>query len=177
LRELNSVFGAYLVINTLNLLHARRRPHSAPRYRFALLVDVAMVSVASSTIPTSFRLPWWRTSWWCWATACAMAFVFSRRHWCPPAGRGHALVLRYWRLHMPVSQGAMFLTLFGAIIVVYAYILMGRIERSRQRSELRSRTDRSPACSTGMAWPMRWPSGWPTSTGRCAAGGGVRGSR
>jgi len=42
---------------------------------------------------------------------------------------------------MPVSQGTLFLTLFGAIIVVYAYILMGRIERSRQRSELRSRTD------------------------------------
>src|SRR6185295_10374233 len=45
LREVNAVFGAYLVINTLNMLHAYRRPHSAARYRFALLVDVAMVWV------------------------------------------------------------------------------------------------------------------------------------
>jgi diguanylate cyclase (GGDEF)-like protein len=60
---------------------------------------------------------------------------------CALLGAATTLALRYWQLQVPVSQGTLFLTLFGAIIVVYAYILMGRIERSRQRSELRSRTD------------------------------------
>jgi len=52
-----------------------------------------------------------------------------------------ALTSRYVFLHLPWRQGTLFLTLFGTLIVIYAYILMGRIERSRQRSEERSRTD------------------------------------
>ena len=142
LPKLNAVFGAYLVINTLNLLHARRRPHSAPRYRFALLVDVAMVSVGVINDPNI--IPPSMAAYIVVVLGNGMRYgirFFAEALLSALLGAATALALRYWRLHMPVSQGTLFLTLFGAIIVVYAYILMGRIERSRQRSELRSRTD------------------------------------
>jgi diguanylate cyclase (GGDEF)-like protein len=142
LRELNAVFGAYLVINTLNLLHAIRRPHSAARYRFALLLDVAMVSVGVVNDPNI--IPPSMVAYIVVVLGNGMRYgirFFAEALLCALLGTATALALRYWQLQMPVSQGTLFLTLFGAIIVVYAYILMGRIERSRQRSELRSRTD------------------------------------
>jgi diguanylate cyclase (GGDEF)-like protein len=142
LRELNAVFGSYLVVNTLNLLHAFRRPHSAPRYRFALLLDVAMVSVGVINDPNI--IPPSMAAYIVVVLGNGMRYgirFFAEALVCALLGAAAALTLRYWQLQMPVSQGTLFLTLFGAIIVVYAYILMGRIERSRQRSELRSRTD------------------------------------
>jgi diguanylate cyclase (GGDEF)-like protein len=142
LRGLNAVFGVYLVINTLNLLHAFRRPHSAPRYRFALLLDVAMVSVGVINDPNV--IPPSMVAYIVVVLGNGMRYgirFFAEALVCALLGAATALSLRYWQLQMPVSQGTLFLTLFGAIIVVYAYILMGRIERSRQRSEWRSRTD------------------------------------
>ncbi len=142
LPALNAVFGAYLVINTVNLLHARWRPHSAPRYRFALLVDVAMVSVGVINDPNI--IPPSMVAYIVVVLGNGMRYgirLFAEALLSALLGAATALTLRYWLLHMPVSQGTLFLTLFGAIIVVYAYILMGRVERSRQRSELRSRTD------------------------------------
>jgi diguanylate cyclase (GGDEF)-like protein len=142
LRELNAVFGSYLVVNTLNLLHAFRRPHSAARYRFALSLDVAMVSVGVINDPNI--IPPSMVAYIVVVLGNGMRYgirLFAEALLCALLGAATALALRYWQLQMPVSQGTLFLTLFGAIIVVYAYILMGRIERSRQRSELRSRTD------------------------------------
>ena len=142
LRELNAVFGAYLIINTANLLHASRRPQSAPRYRFALLLDVAMVSVGVVNDPNI--IPPSMVAYIVVVLGNGMRYgirFFAEALVCALLGAATALALRYWQLFVPVSQGTLFLTLFGAIIVVYAYILMGRIERSRQRSELRSRTD------------------------------------
>ena len=142
LSALNAVFAAYLVINTLNLLHAYWRPHSAPRYRFALLLDVAMVSVGVLNDPNV--IPPSMVAYIVVVLGNGMRYgirFFAEALLSALLGAATVLALRYWQLHMPVSQGTLFLTLFGAIIVIYAYILMGRIERSRQRSELRSRTD------------------------------------
>ena len=142
LPAVNAVFGAYLVINTLTLLHARRRPHSAARYRFALLVDVAMVWVGVVNDPNV--IPPSMVAYIVVVLGNGMRYgirFFAEALLSALLGAATALLLRYWLLQVPVSQGTLFLTLFGAIIVVYAYILMGRIERSRQRSELRSRTD------------------------------------
>jgi diguanylate cyclase (GGDEF)-like protein len=138
----NAVFGVYLVINTLNMLHARLRPHSSARYRFALLVDVVMVSVGVVNDPNV--IPPSMVAYIVVVLGNGMRYgirFFAEALVCALVGAAAALVLRYSLLQMPISQGTLFLTLFGAIIVVYAYILMGRIERSRQRSELRSRTD------------------------------------
>ena len=142
LPALNAVFGAYLLINTLNLLHARRQPHSASRYRFALLLDVAMVSVGVVNDPNI--IPPSMVAYIVVVLGNGMRYgirFFAEALLSASLGAATALALRYWLVRVPVSQGTLFLTLFGAIIVVYAYILMGRIERSRQRSELRSRTD------------------------------------
>jgi diguanylate cyclase (GGDEF)-like protein len=56
-------------------------------------------------------------------------------------GAGAGLGARYWHQHHAISEGTLFLSLFGAIIIIYSYILMGRIERSRRRTEQRMRTD------------------------------------
>nr|MBA2690789.1 GGDEF domain-containing protein [Burkholderiales bacterium] len=52
-----------------------------------------------------------------------------------------AMAARYLHLPNAVSPGTAFLSLFGAIIVIYAYFLMNRVEGARHRSEQVSRTD------------------------------------
>ncbi|MEJ2687871.1 MAG: GGDEF domain-containing protein [Gammaproteobacteria bacterium] len=48
---------------------------------------------------------------------------------------------KHWRVVSEFSAGVVFLNLFGAIILVYAYILMSRIEVSRRKLEQSSNID------------------------------------
>jgi len=49
--------------------------------------------------------------------------------------------LRFTAMGEALTPGMLFLNLFGGIILVYAYILMGRIELSRHQLEQKSRLD------------------------------------
>ena len=51
------------------------------------------------------------------------------------------LSLRFVLMDAEISAGLLFLNLFGGIILVYAYILMGRIENSRRELERHSSMD------------------------------------
>jgi len=52
-----------------------------------------------------------------------------------------ALVVRQVYGDLPIPTGMIFLAIFAAIVLIYAYILMGRIETSRSQLERTSNTD------------------------------------
>lgn len=142
LPQINLVFGSYLLIITISFIHAWLRPISPLRYRIALWLDIVMVSICvvndPNEIPPSFVAyivvvlgNGMRYGMRFFAEAIAGTLV----------GGTIAITLRYARFDYELTPGAVFLSLFGLIIVVYAYILMGRVERARHRSEQVSRTD------------------------------------
>jgi len=142
LDQLNAVFAFYLVLNSANLAHAKFFPQSAARYRLALLIDIAMVTMGVIDDPNP--IPPSMVAYIVVVLGNGMRYgirFFAEALIATLIGAVLALITRYTFLQLPMPQGTLFLTLFGALIVVYAYILMGRIERSRQRSEERSRTD------------------------------------
>lgn len=142
LSQINIVFVVYLTLNTVNLIHAKLRPHSAVRYRIALLIDIAMVTLGVINDPNS--IPPSMVAYIVVVLGNGMRYgirFFAEALIATLLGATIAIGTRLWLLHIPMRQGMLFLTLFGTLIVIYAYILMGRIERSRQRSEERSRTD------------------------------------
>ena len=142
LLQLNIAYALYFVINTALFWHASRQHYSPPRYRIAMWVDIAITSISvlndPYTIPPSllvfimvvlgngmrYGMRLFREALiGCFATAMLV------------------LSLRYASDTTSVSPGLLFLNLFGGIILLYAYILMGRIEHSRAQLEQRSRID------------------------------------
>ncbi len=140
--QINCLFGLYLAITTGNLVHTWYWPRSSRRYLIALMVDVVMVTICVANDPNT--IPPSIVAYIVVVLGNGMRYgirFFAQAIAAALIGASVGLGARYWHLHNTPSQGTMFLALFGAIIVVYAYILMMRIERSRQRSEHRSRTD------------------------------------
>jgi hypothetical protein len=142
LPQINLVFGTYLLINTFSFIHAWLRPISPARYRVALWLDIVMVSVCvmndPNEIPPSF------VAYIVVVLGNGMRYgmrFFAEAIVGTLVGGVIAITLRYAQLSYVLTPGTVFLSLFGLIIVVYAYILMSRVERARHRSEHVSRTD------------------------------------
>lgn len=139
---INVVHLLYIGLTTAFLLHARHRLHSAVRLRFAMLTDIAGVSAAifvdaHVTSPgylvyvviilgngMRYGLP-------AFAEAAAASFI----------GAGAVLVLRVEDYLRNLSLASLFFILFLGIIVLYAYALMGNIERARRNLEIASAND------------------------------------
>jgi diguanylate cyclase (GGDEF)-like protein len=142
LAQINLVFGAYLLTNTINFLHAWLRPVSVARYRLALWQDIFMVSICVASDPN--EIPPSLVAYIVVVLGNGMRYgmrFFAEAIVGALIGGGVSITLRYVHMADVLTPGAMFLCLFGIIIVVYAYILMGRVERARHISEQVSRTD------------------------------------
>ena len=140
--QMNLVFGLYVLINSINFFHAWIRPVSPLRYRLALWLDVVMVSICVINDPND--IPPSLVAYIVVVLGNGMRYgmrFFAEAIAGTLLGGGIAIALRYWHVSSVPTPGAVFLSLFGTIIVVYAYILMMRVERARRRSELVSRTD------------------------------------
>lgn len=140
--QINLVFGSYLIINGFNFYRAWRQPISPLRFHIALWLDIVMVTVSVANDP--YEIPPSIVAFIVIVLGNGMRYgmrLFAEAIVATLAGGALAMVLRYVYLDHVLTPGTIFLTLFGAIIVVYAYILMGRVERSRHRTELVSRTD------------------------------------
>lgn len=142
LPQINLVFGSYLLIITITFIHAWLRPISPTRYRIALWLDIVMVSICvmndPNEIPPSF------VAYIVVVLGNGMRYgmrFFAEAIAATLVGGTIAITLRYAQFDYALTPGTVFLSLFGLIIVVYAYILMGRVERARHRSEQVSRTD------------------------------------
>ncbi len=140
--QIYGFFLTYSVINTFNLWHAWRYPRSIPRYRFAMWLDIFAVSVAVLNDP--YDIP---------PTLIIFILVVlgnGMRYGMPFFAEGviasfigglATLGLRQMNSSLSMAPGMIFLTLFSGIVLIYAYILMGRIESSRRQLEHSSATD------------------------------------
>ena len=138
LQAINAVLALYLVVNTAGLLHARHHPVSPPRYRLAMWVDIAMTSFAMLNDP--YDIPPSLLVFIMVVLGNGMRYgmrLFGEALTGSFAGAMVVLTLRSAGL----TPGVMFLNLFGGIILVYAYILMSRIESSRRQLEQSSTVD------------------------------------
>ena len=142
LPQINAILILYALINTANFIHAWRHPNSVGRYRLAMWVDILAVGIAVLNDP--YGIP-----------PSLLAFImvvlgngmrYGMRLFgealtgCLAAGM-IALSIRSMNSSFEMTLGVMFLNLFGAIILIYAYILMSRIEMSRRQLEQSSRLD------------------------------------
>jgi diguanylate cyclase (GGDEF)-like protein len=142
LRQLNLTLVLYLVVNSIGFMHAWRWPVSPVRYRVALWTDMVMVTVCVANDPNA--IPPSMIAYIVVVLGNGMRYgiqFFAEALVAAMLGGTASAVIRYWYLQVKATPGMLFLSLFGAIIVVYTYILMSRVERSRQRSEQVSRTD------------------------------------
>jgi diguanylate cyclase (GGDEF)-like protein len=138
----NLIVAIYLAINTANLVHAQYHPRSQRRYRLALWIDVVIVTICVANDPN--EIPPSLVAYIVVVLGNGMRYgirFFGEALCATLLGAGAGLGARYWHQHHAISEGTLFLSLFGAIIIIYSYILMGRIERSRRRTEQRMRTD------------------------------------
>jgi diguanylate cyclase (GGDEF)-like protein len=140
--QVNWLFGVYVAFNSINFAHAWYKPVSPQRYRIAMWQDIVMVSVCATFDP--YDIPPSLMAYIAVVLGNGMRYgmrFFAEAVTGTLIAGVIAAVIRYGHLANELTPGAIFLSLFGVIIVIYAYVLMGRVERARHRSEQVSRTD------------------------------------
>jgi diguanylate cyclase (GGDEF)-like protein len=139
---LNTAFGVYFALNTLAFAHASRYHVHARRYHFAMWVDITITAICVLNDP--YPIP-----------PSLLVFIMvvlgngmrygMRLFGISLVGSFAATMLALSARHAlggaQLSPGLLFLNLFGGIILIYSYVLMGRIERSRHELELHSNMD------------------------------------
>ena len=142
LSQLNLVFGIYFVLNTLLYVHAAKFHIHPLRYHVAMWVDIAMVSACVLNDP--YPIPPSLLVFIMVVLGNGMRYgmrLFAESMLGSFAASMLVLTARHTLSSAELSPGLIFLNLFGGIILIYAYILMGRIERSRHELELHSNLD------------------------------------
>ncbi len=140
--QLNLAFVTYFILNTLLFVHAGKYHIHPPRYHIAMWTDIVIVSICVLNDPYPI-------------TPSLLVFImvvlgngmrYGMRLFAEALVGSFAaatlmLTARYTLVSAELSPGLIFLSLFGGIILVYSYILMGRIERSRHELERHSNLD------------------------------------
>ena len=137
--QLNGVFVAYFVINSIAFAHAHRNPDSAARYRFAMWIDVALVSICVLHDP--YDIPPSLLVFIMVVLGNGMRYGMRLFGEALTGSFAGAMIALSLRSAAGVTPGLIFLNLFGGIILIYAYILMSRIEASRRKLEQQSTYD------------------------------------
>ena len=140
--QINAFLIFMVLINTFNFWHASRDLYAVWRYRFAMWLDIIGVSVCILNDP--YEIPPTLIVYILVVLGNGMRYgmpFFAEAVIGSFAGGSVALYLRYLHTSLQLAPGMIFLTLFSAIVLVYAYILMGRIESSRRTLEHSSSTD------------------------------------
>ena len=140
--QLNVAFALYTIANTAFFWHASRVQVSPNRYRAAMWVDIVITSI--SVLNDPYAIPPSLLVFIMVVLGNGMRYglrLFREALIGCFAAAMLVLTLRYADGGTSISPGMIFLNLFGGIILLYAYILMGRIERSRAQLEERSRLD------------------------------------
>lgn len=139
---INSAFAAYFVLTSALFWHASRQHYSPLRYRIAMWVDILITSICVLNDP--YPIPPSLLVFIMVVLGNGMRYGMRLFREALIGCFGAAMLvlsLRYASGSTTLSPGLVFLNLFGGIILVYAYILMGRIEQSRTQLEQRSRID------------------------------------
>ena len=139
---MNVVLLVYVLLISVYMLHARRHALSALRWRLAMWTDLVGVAFAA-LCDASLNSP---------AYLIFLAIILGNgmRYGLRPFGEaalGSFLLiplifyLRFSDYMNAVSVTGIFLILFGAIVVLYAYSLLARIERQREHMVTQSNLD------------------------------------
>ena len=142
LSQLNLAFAVYFVLNSLLYLHAAKFHIHPRRYHIAMWVDIVIVSICVLNDP--YPIPPSLLVFIMVVLGNGMRYgmrLFAESMVGSFTATMLVLTARYTVSGAELSPGLVFLNLFGGIILVYAYILMGRIERSRHELELHSNLD------------------------------------
>ncbi len=139
---LNVAYGVYFLLNTVLFVHAHRCHIHLRRFYLAMWVDIVITTI--SVLNDPYAIPptllvfimvvlgnGMRYGMRLFAVSLAGSFVATML----------VLSARYTLSGAALSPGLIFMNVFGGIILVYTYILMGRIERSRRELELHSNLD------------------------------------
>lgn len=137
------VFAAYLTLTATAMAHAYRQPYSPMRWRCAMWLDLAFVSFCivadkSATVAPAFMAylavilgNGMRYNMRLFREAVAGTFILALI----------ALYIRYADYLEAMNLATVFVLLFGGIVVLYSYSLMGRIEQAKRRLENEGRVD------------------------------------
>jgi len=142
LLQLNTALGIYLLSNTLLFLHARQHNFHTLRFHLAMWVDIIITSVCVLNDP--FPIPPSLLVFIMVVLGNGMRYgmrLFAESLLGCFTATMLVLSARYLIDGATLSPGLVFLNLFSAIILVYTYALMGRIDRNRRELELRSNLD------------------------------------
>ena len=139
---LTTILAVYCAFNTLNLRDARRGEYGLGRIRLAMWVDILMITTCLINDP--YDIPPSVVAYLMVVLGNGMRYglvVFGEAVLGSFLGAIFALTIRYWGSSDSFDPGLLFLPLFAAIIVLYSYVLMRRVEFSRAKLEKHSKHD------------------------------------
>jgi diguanylate cyclase (GGDEF)-like protein len=142
LSQMNGFFAAYMTWNTVLFIHGSLFHHSSERIRISMWGDIMGISLVVLTDPYIVPLTamvyivivlgnGMRYGMRCFSEALAGSFIFG----------SITLLMRYVDSVYNLMPGVIFLALFGGLILVYAYMLMSRVEASHNALHKNSRID------------------------------------
>jgi len=139
---MNAVLAGYVLCVTALFVHARRHPLAPGRLRAAMWVDVVGVSLAVLNDP--FVVP--LSSLVYIVIVLGNGMRYGMRYFTEALAATFlaglvTLSLRYAGTVADLGPEVIFLNVFAALILLYAYVLMGRVDRARLALERDSRAD------------------------------------
>ncbi|VAW80343.1 diguanylate cyclase/phosphodiesterase (GGDEF & EAL domains) with PAS/PAC sensor(s) [hydrothermal vent metagenome] len=140
--QLNTAFAIYFIAQTLLCMHAARQHVCPTRYHIAMWIDIAAASI--SVLNDPYAIPPSLLVYIMIVLGNGMRYgmrLFAVSLVGCFSAAMIVLTLRYVLSGAEISPGLIFLNLFGGIILVYSYVLMGRIEHSRNELEQSSNID------------------------------------
>ncbi|RJX22147.1 MAG: GGDEF domain-containing protein, partial [Desulfobulbus sp.] len=140
--QMNIALMIYVGCVTAMYLHAMRLHFCPARFRLAMWVDIVIVTIAVVNDP--YPLPPAELVFIVVVLGNGMRYgmrIFAEALVGSFAGIVLAFTLRFHANVLELSTGLIFLNLFGGIILIYSYFLMGRIEKTRIQLEQQSRVD------------------------------------
>jgi diguanylate cyclase (GGDEF)-like protein len=142
LSQMNGFFAAYIIWNTILFIHGALFHQSSERIRISMWGDIIGISLVVLTDPYIVPLTamvyivivlgnGMRYGMRCFSEALMGSFVLG----------SFTLMMRYMDSVYNLMPGVIFLALFGGLILLYAYMLMSRVEESHNALHKNSRID------------------------------------
>ena len=142
IEQVNLAYAAYFLIQSALFAHAAKQHICPTRYHLAMWIDIAIASI--SVLNDPYPIPPSLLVYIMIVLGNGMRYgmrLFAESLIGCLAAAMLVVVLRYVLNGAGITPGLVFLNLFGGIILVYSYVLMGRIERSRNELEQHSNID------------------------------------
>lgn len=140
--QINIAYSIYIILHTLLFWHCHKYPYHPGRYRLAMWIDIVIVSITALNDP--HEIPPTLLIYIMIVLGNGMRYgmkIFGEAMaGCVVAG---AIVIasRYAMNSQVISVGLTFYIMFNITILLYAYVLMGKIDAGRLELEKNSKYD------------------------------------